>query len=222
MTTLGPGGHTRVRRLPEKAAYDAETVYAIIDEAPFCHVAAVVNGLAMALPTLHMRDGDTLYVHASKSNALLRAVLDHGEASISMTLYDGLRLARSGFESSVAYRSVVVVGPTREVTDPEERRRVLEGFVDAALPGRGTEVRLMTDREERLTLVVALTIREASAKLSSGPTDDDEVDAALPIWAGVVPARVVYGEPVPATDGAMATGDIPFPPSVTHLRERQP
>jgi len=221
MTTLGPGEHTRLRRLPQKAHYDAETIYAIIDEAPFCHVSAIVDGVAMALPTLHMRDGNTLYVHASQSNALLRAALSHGTAAMTMTIYDGLILARSGFESSIAYRGVMVVGPTREVTDAEERRRVLHGFVDAVLPGRATEVRPMTDREERLTLVVAVEITEASAKVSAGAPDDNEDDAALPLWAGVVPARMVFGEPIPATDGAMANGDIPVPASITRLLERQ-
>jgi len=221
MTTLGPGEHTRLRRLPEKAHYDAETINAIIDQAPFCHVAAIVNGLAMALPTLHLREGTTLYVHASQSNALLRAALAHGRAALTMTIYDGLRLARSGFESSIAYRGVMVVGPTREVTDTDERRRVLNGFVDAVLPGRGSEVREISDREERLTLVVAVEISEASAKVSAGAPEDDEDDAALPIWAGVIPARMVFGEPLPATDGAMANGDIPVPASITRLLERQ-
>lgn len=219
MTTLGPGDHTRVRRLPEKARYDADTIEAIIDAAPFCHVAATVNGVAMALPTLHLRDGDTLYVHANKSNALLRAALDLGEAAVTMTLYDGIRLARSGFESSIAYRSVMLVGPTREVVEPEERRRILNGFVDAVVPGRSSEVRPMTEREERLTLLVAITIREASAKVSAGPTDDDVDDAALPVWAGVIPARIVHGEPVANTDGAMASGALPVPPSVQRFLE---
>jgi hypothetical protein len=218
---LGPGAHTRVRRLPEKAAYDEETVYSIIDAAMMCHVAAVVDGVAMALPTLHQRVGRTVYVHSSKSNALLRAVLSAGVASLSVSLYDGLRLARSGFESSIAYRSVVLLGATREVTDPEEKTRVLAGFVDAVLAGRGAEVREMDAREESLTLVVAIGIDEASAKVSAGPTSDEPHDAALPIWSGTVPARVVYGEPVPDTGGAMSDGDIPLPDSERRLLEGQ-
>jgi hypothetical protein len=217
--TRGPGPHTRVRRLPEKAVYDEATVFAIVDAALMCHVAATVDGLAMALPTLHVRVGDTIYVHGSKSNALLRAVLDAGIASLSVTIYDGLRLARSAFESSIAYRSVVVVGATREVTDPEEKRRALIAVLEAALPGRGAEVRAMSHREENLTLVVAIAIDEASAKLSSGPTSDGPEDAALPIWSGTVPARVVYDEPLPSTDGAMAGGGAAVPDSVRRLRE---
>jgi nitroimidazol reductase NimA-like FMN-containing flavoprotein (pyridoxamine 5'-phosphate oxidase superfamily) len=218
VSTLGPGDHTRVRRLPEKATYDAAAIFAIFDEARFCHVAAVVNGLATALPTLHAREGHTLYLHASQSNAVLRSVLAAGRATVTATMYDGLRLARSGFESSIAYRSALVVGPTREITDVEERARVLSAFVDAVLPGRASEVRPMTAREIALTLVVAVDVTEGSAKVSAGPTDDDADDAERPIWSGVVPARLVFDEPVPSRDGAMASGAVPLPASVQRLR----
>jgi len=217
MSTLGPGDHTRVRRLPEKARYDEATIYAILDEARLCHVAAVLDGVAMTMPTLHFREGNTLYLHASRSNATLRSVLAAGRACVSATLYDGLRLARSGFESSIAYRSVVVVGAASEVTDPDEATRVLNGFVDAVLPGRASEVRPMSERERNLTLVVAVSIDEASAKVSSGPTEDDEDDQALPVWSGVVPATLRFGDPIPSADGAMATGQVPVPASVRRL-----
>jgi len=216
---LGPGPHTRVRRLPEKAAYDEATIFAIIDAAMICHVAGVVDGLATALPTLHHRVGRTLYVHGSKSNALLRGVLEAGVASVSATIFDGLRLARSGFESSIAYRSATVVGATREVTDTDEKTRILDGFIDAVLAGRSAEVRAVTTREVNLTLVVAVEIDEASAKVSFGPTADEPGDARLPIWAGTVPARVVYDAPLANTDGAMASGEIPLPASVRTLLE---
>ena len=218
---LGPGPHTRVRRLPEKAAYDEATVFSIIDAAMLCHVAGVVDSLAVALPTLHLRRGRTLYVHANQSNSLLRSVLAAGVASLSMSVFDGLRLARSGFESSLAYRSVMVVGATREVVDPAEKRRVLDGFVDAVLPGRASEVRPMRERESNLTLVVAVDIAEASAKLSAGPTQDSPEDANLDIWSGTVPARVVYSTPVPDTNGAMAHDDVALPDSVRRLLEAQ-
>ena len=220
MSQLGPGPHTRVRRLPEKATYDEETAFAIIDEALMCHVAALVDGLAMTLPTLHVRLDSTIYVHGSQSNALLRAARDAGTASLSFVIYDGLRLARSGFESSVSYRSVVVVGATREVNDADEKRRALDAIVEAALPGRSREVREMTEREVNLTLVLAVEIEEAAAKISAGPTSDGPEDAALPIWSGTVPARVTYGEPVPSADGAMARGDIVLPPSLRQLLGR--
>jgi nitroimidazol reductase NimA-like FMN-containing flavoprotein (pyridoxamine 5'-phosphate oxidase superfamily) len=218
---LGPGPHSRVRRLPKKASYDAGVIYAILDEAPFCHVAAVVEGRAVTLPTLHARDGRTLYLHGSQSNALLKAIVESGEACVSVTLYDGLRLARSGFESSIAYRSVVVFGAATLVGDDAQKRRVLDLFVDAVLPGRASEVRAMSDQECRLTMVVAVSIDEASAKVSAGPTEDLDDDLELPIWSGTVPARLRYEAPVPSSDGAMASGGVPLPESVRRLLGRQ-
>ena len=218
---LGPGPHTRVRRLPAKATYDSAIIFDIIDEARLCHVSAIVAGSAMVIPTLHAREGRTLYLHGSQSNAVMKSVVECGEACVSVTLYDGLRLARSGFESSIAYRSVVVFGAARLVTDEDEKTRVLNMFVDAVLEGRASEVRPMTDAERRLTMVVAVEIDEASAKLSAGPTDDPDEDRELSIWSGTVPARVVFGAPVPDTNGAMANGDIAVPESVTRLLDHQ-
>lgn len=218
---VGPGPHTRVRRLAEKARYERDVVFAVLDEARLCHVAALVDGLAMSLPTLHAREGRTLYLHGSRSSAVLRAVVDEGRAWVTATLYDGLRLARSGFESSIAYRSVVVIGPVATVDDPHEKRRVLDLFVDAVLPGRASEVRAMNEQELRLTMVVALHIEEASAKLSAGPTDDVGEDLDLPIWSGVVPAHVHFDAPIPSTDGAMAPGTIPLPESVRRLLDQR-
>jgi hypothetical protein len=138
-----------------------------------------------------------------------------------MTLYDGLRLARSGFESSIAYRSVVLFGPAVEVVDEAEKRRVLELFVDAVLAGRAREVRAASDQELRLTMVVRVTIDEASAKVSAGPTEDFEEDLELPIWSGTIPARLHFDDPVPSTDGAMASGEVPLPASVQRLYDQQ-
>ncbi len=214
---LGPGPHTRVRRLPEKARYDEETIFAILDEARMCHVAALVDGRAVCLPTLHAREGHRLFLHANRSSAIALALLDQGEAWVSATIYDGLRLARSGFESSIAYRSVVVCGPVRDVQDDDEKRRVLDLFVDAVLPGRSGEVRPMSEREVRLTRVLEVVIDEASAKVSAGPTDDDELDQNLEIWSGVVPATLTFGDPVASRDGAMSAGTIRLPASVRRL-----
>jgi nitroimidazol reductase NimA-like FMN-containing flavoprotein (pyridoxamine 5'-phosphate oxidase superfamily) len=218
---LGPGPKTRVRRLPKKANYERDVIYAIIDEAPLCHVAAIVKGHATMIPTLHARQGDTIYLHGSPANAVLKAVVERAEACISVTLYDGLRLARSGFESSIAYRSVVLFGAATLVTDDDEKARVLNMFVDAVLPGRASEVRAMSEAERRLTTVVAVTIDEASAKLSSGPTDDPDEDLDLPVWSGTVPASTVFSAPIPDDNGAMAAGTIPVPASVQQLLDRQ-
>ncbi|MHB1208816.1 MAG: pyridoxamine 5'-phosphate oxidase family protein [Acidimicrobiales bacterium] len=214
---LGPGPHTRVRRLPEKARYDEDTVNAILDEARYCTVAGVVEGLAMALPTLHAREGRRLYLHGSQSNALMKSILAARRAAVSATIYDGLRIARSGFESSIAYRSVVVVGAVHLVEEQSEKARILDLFIDAVLPGRAQEVRPMSSQEQRLTMVLALTIEEASAKVSGGPTDDSVEDQELDIWSGVVPARLVFEEPIPSRDGAMASGTIEVPRSIRRL-----
>jgi nitroimidazol reductase NimA-like FMN-containing flavoprotein (pyridoxamine 5'-phosphate oxidase superfamily) len=218
---LGPGPKTRVRRLPKKANYERDVIHAILDEAPLCHVAAIVNGSAAMIPTLHAREGETIFLHGSPANAVLKSVVERGEACISVTLYDGLRLARSGFESSIAYRSVVLYGAATLVGDDDEKARVLDMFVDAVLPGRASEVRAMSDAERRLTMVVAVRIDEASAKLSSGPTDDPDEDLDLPVWSGTVPARVHYSAPIPDVNGAMAAGTIPVPASVARLLDRQ-
>jgi nitroimidazol reductase NimA-like FMN-containing flavoprotein (pyridoxamine 5'-phosphate oxidase superfamily) len=223
MTTniLGPGPRTTVRRLPKKASYDEAVINAILDEARLCHVAATVNGLALTLPTLHAREGRTLYLHGSQSNAIMKAIVERKEVCVSVTMYDGLRLARSGFESSIAYRSVTVVGAVRTIDDEAEKARVLDLFVDRILPERSREVRAMSEQELRLTLVLAVSIDEASAKVSAGPTEDDDEDKELPIWSGTVPARLVFGTPVPSTDGAMASRDVALPASVQRLLDDQ-
>jgi len=213
----GPGPRTRVRRLAEKAQYDRSLIHAIVDEARMCHVAAVVEGRALVVPTLHAREGDILYLHGSPSNAVMKAALAAGEVCVSVTLYDGLRLARSGFESSIAYRSAVLYGTATLVDDHEEKRRVLDMFVDAILPGRAGEVRRATDQEIRLTMVVKVAVEEASAKISAGPTEDAAEDRELPIWSGTVPAALRFGEPVASSDGAMSRGDIEIPASVRRV-----
>ena len=214
---LGPGPRTRVRRLPKKATYDEATIFAVIDEARFCHVAATVHGKPVALPTLHARENHTLYLHGSPSNEVMKSVVRSGEAFVTVTIYDGLRLARSGFESSIAYRSAVVIGATKEVIDDDEKNRVLNLFIDRVLPGRASEVRPLSDHERRLTMVVAISIDEASAKISTGPTEDEPEDQELAIWSGTVPARLVFDAPVPDTNGAMAEGAIVVPRSVAKL-----
>jgi nitroimidazol reductase NimA-like FMN-containing flavoprotein (pyridoxamine 5'-phosphate oxidase superfamily) len=192
-----------------------------LDEAWVCHVAATVHGEPVALPTLHLREDRTLYLHGSPANEVLKSLVRDGEAFVTATIFDGIRVARSGFESSIAYRSVVVVGEAHEVLDADEKRRLLDLFVDRVLPGRAHEARPMTDAEQRLTMFVAVRIDEASAKVSAGETEDDLEDQALPIWAGTIPARLVFVDPVPDTRGAMADGVVDVPASVRRLLEGQ-
>jgi len=184
---------TTVRRLPARAAYDRETIYAIVDEALICHVGFVVDGQPVVIPTIHWRDGDTLYFHGSGASRMLKSLRDGVAACVTITLLDGLVLARSAFHHSMNYRSVVIFGKAQEVTDEAEKVRVLEILVERIAAGRSAEVRAPNEKELRQTLVLALPLSEASAKTRSGPPIDDDEDYGLPVWAGVIPMRLERG-----------------------------
>jgi nitroimidazol reductase NimA-like FMN-containing flavoprotein (pyridoxamine 5'-phosphate oxidase superfamily) len=187
---------TTVKRLAKRGVYDRETVYAILDEALICHAGFIVDGAPVVIPTIHWREGDTLYFHGSAASRMLRSLRDGVEACVTVTLLDGLVIARSAFHHSMNYRSAVIFGTAREVTDREEKLRALDALVEHVLRGRSSEVRKANEKEQRQTMVLALPIEEASAKVrTGGPIDDDE-DYDLPIWAGVVPISLTYGEPV--------------------------
>jgi nitroimidazol reductase NimA-like FMN-containing flavoprotein (pyridoxamine 5'-phosphate oxidase superfamily) len=190
---------TTVRRLRERGVYDARSIESILDEALICHVGVVVDGTPVVLPTIHARRGRTVYLHGAPANALLRAG-DGGEVCVTATLVDGLVLARSAFHHSVNYRSVVVRGPARAVTEPAEKRAALESLVEHVAPGRSSETRAPSDEELRATLVLAVPLDEASAKVRTGPPKDEPEDHALPHWAGVLPLTVVPGAPEPDPD----------------------
>lgn len=187
---------TTVRRLPARGAYDRDTVYAIVDEALICHVGFIVNEHPAVIPTIHWRDGDTLYFHGSAASRMLRTLKDGVEACVTVTLLDGLVLARSAFHHSMNYRSVVIYGRAVEVAEEAEKRRALELLVEHIAAGRSADVRAPNDRELKQTLVLALPLREASAKTRSGPPLDDEEDYALPVWAGVIPLHLERKSPV--------------------------
>lgn len=213
---------SRVRRAPAKARYDEATVHGIIDAVACCHVgvALVPTGDVVVLPFLHARVDDEVYLHGSRSNQLLHSLLAADRVCATFTSFDGLRVARTGFHSSVIYRSVVAFGPVRLLEGDEERAGALDAMVEAVLPGRSLEIRRPNASELALTTVVALRIEEASAKVSEGPTDDGPEDVATEVWAGDVPAALVYGTPVGAADGAMADGHVPVPESVRALLAR--
>lgn len=196
MTELAVTERTRVRRLAQRASYDVAAIHAILDEGLVCHVGFVAGGRPVVIPTIHWRDGDRLYVHGSAASAMLRNLRGGVDACVTVTLVDGLVLARSAFHHSMNYRSVVVFGRATEVTEREEKLRALERLVEHIAPGRSREVRPPSESELRQTLVLALPIEEASAKIRTGGPIDDEEDYALPVWAGVVPLQVVRGEPV--------------------------
>lgn len=193
-----PSERTRVRRHPERGAYDRTTIDAILDEALYCHVGYVDgHGRPRVIPTIHVRIGDTLYVHGSNASRTLRTLGDGAEVCVVATLLDGLVLARSAFSHSMNYRSVVAYGATREVTDADEKWAAQRALVDHVCAGRAEQARMPNQRELDQTTILALEMREASAKIRTGPPKDDEADLELPIWAGVLPLRTVPGEPEP-------------------------
>jgi uncharacterized protein len=186
---------TRARRLPERAAYDRATVHAILDEGFICHVGFVVDGQPFVVPTGYARVGETVYLHGSTGSRLgLRPGMD---VCVTVTLLDGLVLARSAFHHSMNYRSVMAIGRTRPVRGPEEKETALRALVEHIVPGRSDEVRGGDRRELAATAVLAVPLDEVSAKVRTGPPVDDEPDYDLPIWAGVLPLRQVADAPVP-------------------------
>jgi len=191
--TIPVTDRTKVRRLANRGNYDRETVHAILDEALVCHVGFVIDGAPVVIPTIHWREGDTLYVHGSAASRMLRSLKDGVDACVTVTLVDGLVLARSAFHHSMNYRSVVVFGKAREVGD-DEKLRALNSLVEHVVRGRSQEIRPPNQRELRQTLVLALPLDEASAKIRTGGPVDDEEDYALPVWAGVVPLKLTPGE----------------------------
>ena len=214
--TAAPSERVRVRRLHDKAAYDRERIHAILDEALVAHLGFVHDGTPFVIPTLHARSGDAVYVHGSSASRTLRALAGAVPVCLTVTLLDGLVLARSVFEMSVNYRSVVVLGEARAVTDRDEKLRALEAFTEQVLPGRWAAVRGPTPQELRATSILVLPLDEASAKVSEGGPDDGEsADAALPVWAGHLPLHVVPGEPVACPH--LPPG-IPVPPEIAAYR----
>src|SRR5512132_4630107 len=190
-----PTERTRVRRLPERAAYDRDTVHAILDEGFICHVGFVAGGQPFVVPTGYARVGETVYLHGSTGSRLgLRPGMD---VCVTVTLVDGLVLARSAFHHSMNYRSVMAIGRTRPVLDPEEKEAALRALVEHIVPGRSAEVRGGDRGELAATAVLAVPLEEVSAKVRTGPPKDDDPDYELPIWAGVLPLALTSGEPEP-------------------------
>ncbi len=202
---------TTIRRLPKRAAYDRAVVEGILDEGRVCHIGFVADGVPFVLPTIYARVGDVIYLHGSAASRMLESLATGAEVCLTVTLVDGLVLARSAFHHSMNYRSVVVLGRPRLVDDLGERSRALRAIVDHVLPGRWDEVREPNAQELKATHVVALSISEASAKVRTGDPIDDEDDYALSVWAGQVPLRVVAEAPVP--DARLPEG-IALSPSI--------
>lgn len=204
-----------VKRMTERGVYDQDRIYSILDEALICHVGFVDNGQPYVIPTIHTRIEDTIYLHGARKNRMLNCLIGEAPACITVTLLDGLVLARSAFHHSLNYRSVVILGKGREVTDAEEKIIVLNALVEHVIPGRLAEARKANEKELNATMVVSIPIDEASAKVREGPPSDDEKDYDMSIWAGVLPLSLQPGKPQP--DPRMM-GNIEVPEYVTSYR----
>ena len=204
MAEPSPTPRTRVRRLPQRAAYDEATIHAILDNGLVCHIGFVHEGQPFVLPTTYARLGDALVLHGSAASRMLRGLRDGIPICVTVTLLDGLVLARSAFHHSMNYRSVVILGVATEVTDDAERLHALEAIVEHVNPGRWAEVRPPNERELKATMVLRLPIAEASAKVRTGPPLDDTEDLGWPCWAGEVPLRLVALAPM--ADGTPPPG----------------
>jgi uncharacterized protein len=190
-----PSERTRVRRMPARAAYDREIIDAILDEGLICHVGFVADGQPVVLPTIYARDDGRLLLHGSAASRMLRSIRDGVPVCVTVTLHDGLVLARSAYHHSMNYRSVVIFGTATEITDDAAKVAAMESIVEHVMPGRWREVRPPNDGELKATMVLVLPINEASAKLRSGPPLDDEEDFGIPVWAGELPLRLVAQAP---------------------------
>jgi nitroimidazol reductase NimA-like FMN-containing flavoprotein (pyridoxamine 5'-phosphate oxidase superfamily) len=196
MSSFTQTERTRLRRLPKRGEFEREQVYAILDEGFVCHVGFTVEEKPVVIPTAYARVGECLYFHGSQASRMLRTVERGVEVCLCVTLVDGLVLARSAFHHSINYRSVVVFGRAEKVTDEREKWDALRAFTEHVVPGRWREVREPSSEEMRQTTVLALALEEVSAKVRTGMPIDDEEDYSLPVWAGVVPLRVVAGTPI--------------------------
>jgi nitroimidazol reductase NimA-like FMN-containing flavoprotein (pyridoxamine 5'-phosphate oxidase superfamily) len=196
MNTYAPTSRTKVRRLPKRAAYDKARIHEILDEGRLCHVGFSVDAQPYVIPTLYARSGDQLYIHGSGVSRMLKELAQGVEVCVTVTLVDAYVLARSAFHHSMNYRSVVVLGRARLVTELQERLEALRQITNHIVPGRWEEVREPNELEMRQTAVLALPLEEVSAKIRVGPPVDDEEDYALPVWAGIIPIRTQLGEPV--------------------------
>jgi nitroimidazol reductase NimA-like FMN-containing flavoprotein (pyridoxamine 5'-phosphate oxidase superfamily) len=211
-----PSRRVRVTRLHERARYDREAIDAVLDAGLVAHLGFVSDGQPFVIPTLHARLGDDVYVHGSAASRTLRALEGGIAACLTVTLLDGIVLARSVFEHSMNYRSVVVLGTAVPVDEPDEKLAALETFTEKLLPGRWAEARPPTPKELKATSVLRLPLDEASAKIrDGGPEDGDTPDAELDVWAGHVPLVVEALAPVP--DPSLRAG-IPVPPGLAPYR----
>ncbi|MGI9667518.1 MAG: pyridoxamine 5'-phosphate oxidase family protein [Acidimicrobiia bacterium] len=201
---------SEVRRLPERGAYDSETIHRILDEAMICHISFSTDDGPVVIPTIHARVGNTLYLHGSHASRMMRGIVER-DVCVAATIVDGIVAARSLFHHSLNYRSVVVFGTPRVVEQPDERTVAFKAVTDHMLPGRWDEARRPSEKEDKGTKLLALDITESSAKVRTGPPGDDPEDMNSGIWAGVIPLSTVAGAPEPSPD---LEDGVDMPPSI--------
>jgi len=209
-----PTPRTRIKRLHERGHYDRKTVYEILDAGLVCHVGYVIDGQPYVTATAYWREGGRVYWHGSSASKMLRHQKGGVPVCVTVSLLDGLVLARSGFHSSVNYRSVMALGTARLVAERGEKLAALEAFVERLTPGRWAELKPPSEQELKATTVIALELDEVAAKVRSGPPKDDEEDLALPVWAGVVPVSTAIGAP---QADPLLSPDIPAPDYLARL-----
>jgi nitroimidazol reductase NimA-like FMN-containing flavoprotein (pyridoxamine 5'-phosphate oxidase superfamily) len=210
---------TTVHRVPQRASYDRAVVDAILDEGLVCHVGLVADGQPLVIPMAYARRGRELFLHGARASRLLGVGGAALPLCVTVTLLDGLVLARSAYHHSMNYRSVVIVGAARELTDAAEKVAAMNALVDHALPGRAAQARPPSDKELHATRVLSLAIEQASAKVRAGGPLDDDADAAWPCWAGHVPVALTAAAPIPTTAG-LPVGAAP-PDIVSYARQRR-
>ena len=193
---LTPTERTRVVREPQRGVYDRETIYKILDEGLVCHVGFSADGQPLVIPTLYARIGDAIYFHGSAASRMLRGTSEGANVCVTVTLTDGIVLARSAFNHSMNYRSVVALGQAVLVEDAAEKLAALRAFTEKIVPGRWNEARQPTEKELKATSILRLLLTEASAKMRVGPPEDDAEDYALRVWAGVIPLQLAAGAPI--------------------------
>jgi nitroimidazol reductase NimA-like FMN-containing flavoprotein (pyridoxamine 5'-phosphate oxidase superfamily) len=215
MTAYEATQRTALKRAHERGSYDRGAVHAILDEAFVCHVAFLHDGAPAIVPTAHWREGDRLYIHGSAASRMIRALEDGAPACIEVTMVDGLVLARSGFHSSINYRSVIIYANGRKVTDEAEKLATLKAFMEKIAPGRWDELRPPTRQEMKATTVLAFDLTEVSAKIREGGVEDEPEDMNDPVWAGIVPIYRSFGQPEP---DAQLRADITLPDYLRNYR----
>lgn len=187
---------TQLRRLHERGHFDRKTIYSILDAVPLCHVGYLIDGKPAVTPSFQWREGDNVYWHGSSASRALRSS-EGADVCLTVTSMDGFVLARSAFNHSANFRSVMIYGCATKIADPEAKTQRLRTFVETYFPDRWDHLRPMTSQELKATTVLSMPINEASAKIRTGPPGDNDEDAAWPVWAGVIPAALQFGEPEP-------------------------